>query len=63
MPAIPVLPLEGALPLTTPALEGVQEALDSVTERLDSVQSHHQLLLQSALDPLIRSPTHVVVGL
>ena len=29
MPAIPVLPLEGALPLTTPALEGVQEALDS----------------------------------
>lgn len=45
------------------AIRRVQEALDSVTERLDSVHSHHQLLLQSALGPLIRSPVHVVVGL
>jgi hypothetical protein len=45
------------------AVRRVQEVLASVTERLDSVQSHHQLLLQGALDPLIRSPMHVVVGL
>jgi hypothetical protein len=41
----------------------VQEALDSVTERLESVHTHHRLLLQSALEPLIQSPAHVVVGL